>query len=61
MSLKIRFESDGEHSSYLDELNNLVRCDSFITVIPNASYNLEECLNDYDAIDKCGYLSDEFV
>lgn len=61
MSLKIRFEADGEHSSYLAELNNLVRCDSFVTVTPNASFNLEECLNEYDAIDKNGYLSDEFV
>jgi hypothetical protein len=61
MSLKIRFEADGEHGSYLDELNNLVRCDSFITVTPNVSYNIEECLKEYDATDKNGYLSDEFV
>jgi len=61
MSLKIRFEADGEHSSYLDELNNLVRCDSFITVTPNVPYNIEECLKEYDATDKNGYLSDEFV
>ena len=61
MSLKIRFEADGENSSYLADLNNLVGCDSFITVTPNVSYDIKECLNEYDATDKSGYLSDEFV
>lgn len=61
MSLKIRFEADGENSSYLADLNNLVGCDSFITVTPNVSYDIKECLNEYDATDKNGYLSDEFV